>query len=156
MGLSPLVLGDLGHPSTFPDQGWVACSLQQGVCKVSQCWGRGGPKAERTGSQRWGGGGRYALASLNGLRPLGSRGVVFSSVGNQGYDCGGMKGAGGDSLPGLRLSLASGPGHSSHVWLQVWKEGAGPSVGSGWRMGSGAHCQVLVVAWPGWSGAGAR
>lgn len=120
MGLSHLVLGDLRHPSTFPDQGWSACSLQQ-------CWGRRGLKAERTGSQRWGRGGRYALASLNGLRPLGSRDVVLSSLGNQGCDCDGMKGAGGDSLPGLRLHLAYGPGHSSHVWL-------------GWSRNSSCRC----------------
>lgn len=81
--------------------------------------------------------GRQVLASLEGLRPLSSRDMVLSSVGSQEYDCDGMKGAGGDSLPGLRLSVASGSGHSSHGWL-------------GWSRDSSCRCgrsRVLCGLW---------
>ena len=81
-GAVGLVLGALRPPLAFPDQGQVARCPRQGVCQVSQWWGR---QRTRSGETEAGWGGRHALGSPHGRGPLGSpQGVALSSLGSQG------------------------------------------------------------------------
>lgn len=56
-----------------------------------------------------------------------------------------MKGHGRDSLAQAVAPMYGWTGAETVPTESV--EGAGPSMGSGQRLGSGAHCQVLVGAW---------
>lgn len=105
-GVVGLVLGDLRPLSAFSGQGQAAWCPQQGVCPVSQCWGRWRTRSRghrKTGAL-WGWWTCTGISLRPGAPRVTRKGVSVLP---------GMREAGRDSLLGFVLSLGSGPGHSS-------------------------------------------